>query len=87
MLKKWNGSQQVPVLHGISREHYAMHATQLFIDRSGVPHAHVECAPVMHTRQKKYSFQVDCKILFEGRCFHVLAQYCVYRFVLLCDKI
>jgi len=27
----------VPILHGISRDHYAMHATQLFIDRSGVP--------------------------------------------------
>jgi len=35
----------VPILHGISPEHYAMHATQLLIDRSGVPHAHVECAP------------------------------------------
>jgi len=43
-VKKWYGSQQAPVLHGISREHYAMHAIQLFIDRSGVPHAHVECA-------------------------------------------
>jgi len=32
----------VPILHGISREHYAVHATQLFIDRSGVPHAHVD---------------------------------------------
>jgi len=30
-----------------------MHATQLFIDRSDVPHAHVECAPQM----KK---SVDC---------------------------
>jgi len=29
----------MPILHGISREHYAMHATELFIDRSGVPHA------------------------------------------------
>jgi len=33
----------VPISHGISRKHYVMHATQLFIDRSGVPHAHVEC--------------------------------------------
>jgi len=47
----------MPILHGISREHHAMHAAQLFIDRSGVPHAHVECAPGMeHTRQKKYPF-------------------------------
>jgi len=44
----------VPVLHGISHERYAMHGTQLFIDRSVVPHAHVECAPCMgHIRQKK----------------------------------
>jgi len=28
-----------------------------FFDRSGVPHAHVDCAPCMgHTRQKKYPF-------------------------------
>jgi len=56
----------VPVLHGMSREHYAMHATQLFIDRSGVPHAHVECA------HKKYPFKIDCKFFSEGRYFHVL---------------
>ena len=31
----------MPILHWISREDYAVHATQLFIDRSGVPHAHV----------------------------------------------
>jgi len=37
----------VPVLHGISREHYAMHATQRLIDRSGATHAHVECASGM----------------------------------------
>jgi len=48
------GSQQVPILHWISREHYAMHATQLFIGRSGVPHAHVECAPMhgAHSTEK-----------------------------------
>jgi len=47
----------VPILYGISREHYAMHATQLFIDRSGVPHAHVACDPGMgHIRQKKHRF-------------------------------
>jgi len=37
----------VPILHGISREHYAMHRAQLFIDQSRLPHAHVECAPGM----------------------------------------
>ena len=35
----------MPILHGISREHYAMHATKLFNDRSGLPHADDECAP------------------------------------------
>jgi len=39
MLKKWRGSQQVPILHEIPREYYAMRTTQLCIDRSGVPHA------------------------------------------------
>jgi len=46
MWKKWRGSQQVPTLHGIQHEHYAMHATQLFLTgqvypmlMSSVPHA------------------------------------------------
>jgi len=44
----------VPILHEISRERYAMHATQLFIDWSGVPHAHVECAQMYgaHSTEK-----------------------------------
>jgi len=47
--------------------------TQLFIDRSSVHHAHVECAPGMrHTRQKNYFLQIDCKLCSEWRCFHVL---------------
>jgi len=55
MWKKWRGSQQVHILHGISRERYAVHGTQLFVDRSGVPHAHVECTQGMgHIRQKKH---------------------------------
>jgi len=86
-MKNVESSQQVPILHGISREHYTMHATQLFIDRSGVPHVDLKCAPCMgHTRQKKCSFQIDCKIFSEGHCFHVLAWYCVYWVALLCDK-
>jgi len=77
----------VPTLHGTSHEHYAMHATQLFIDRSGVPHAHVDCAPGMgHTKQKKHPFWIDCTIVSEGRYFRVLAWYSVYRVALLCDK-
>jgi len=62
----------VAILHGISREHYAMYATQLFIDRSGVPHANVECTLGM-TRQKKCPFQIDCKFFSEKHCFLVLA--------------
>ena len=41
----------MPILFGISPEHYVMHATQLFIDWSSVPHAHVECAPRMATEK------------------------------------
>jgi len=67
MWQKWRGSQQASILHGISREHYAMHATQLFIEQSGVPRAHVECVPGMgHTQQKKYPFQIDCNFFLKG---------------------
>jgi len=52
MWKHWRSSQQVTIIHRISREHYAMHATSLFIDRSGVSHAHVECAPCMGLSQR-----------------------------------
>ena len=40
------------ILHGISHEHCAMHATSLFTDRSGVSHAHVECAAGMGLSQR-----------------------------------
>jgi len=47
-----------------------MHGAQLFIDRSSVPHAHVECTPGMgHIRQKKYPFQIDCKIFLKDVVF------------------
>jgi len=80
----------VPILHGISREHYAMHATQLFIDRSGVPHAHVKCAPCMgYTRQKKYPFQLIVEFFLKGVVFifwhdiaHIELLYCVTNFEL-----
>jgi len=46
MWKKWRGSPQAPTLYGISHEHYAVHATQLFLTgqvyptlMSSVPHA------------------------------------------------
>jgi len=77
----------VPILYGISREHYAMHATQLFIDQSGVPRAHVECAPGTGTLDRKSTlFKLIVNFFSEGCCFHVLAWCCVYRVVLLCDK-
>ena len=56
MWKKWRRSQQAPIVHGLSHEYFAMHATQNFIDRSSAPHAYVKCAPSMgHIRQKKYT--------------------------------
>jgi len=83
MWKKWRGCQQVPILHGVSREHYAMHATQLLIDWWGVPHAHIECAAGKgHTPQKKCHFWIDCKIFSEGRFLRVLAGYCVHSVAL-----
>jgi len=75
----------VPMLHGISHTHYAMHATQLFIDRSGAPHAHVECAACLgHTRQKNYPFKFIVQFFLKGVVFmfwhdvvHIELLYCV----------
>ena len=54
----------MPILHGISCEHYAMHAIQLFIDQSGVSHAQVECAPCMGTLDRKSTlFKLIVKFL------------------------
>jgi len=79
MWKKWRGCQQVPILHEISHEHCAMHATQLLIDWWGVPYAHIECTPGKgHTPQKKYHFCIDCKNFSEERFVGVLAWYCVH---------
>jgi len=60
----------VPILLGISREHYAMHANQLFIDRSGVPHAHVECASCLGTLDRKCTlFKLIVKFFLKGVVF------------------
>jgi len=80
----------VPILHGISREHYAMHATQLFTDRSVYPMLMSSVPPVMgHTRQKKYPFWIECNIFSEGRLFmfwhdivYIELLYCVTNFEL-----
>jgi len=60
----------VPISHEISREHDAMHATQLFIDRSGVSHAHVECAPGMGTFDRKSTlFKLIVNFFLKGVVF------------------
>ena len=90
MWKKWRGSQQVPILHGISREHHAMHATQLFIDRSGVPHAHIEWAQAWGTLDRKSTlFKLIVKFFLKGVVFMFLHDivyiellYCVTNFEL-----
>ena len=57
----------MPTLHGISHEHYAMHATQLFLTAqvypmlmSSVPHA---------WGMKKYPFQIIVKFFLKGDVF------------------
>jgi len=35
---------------------------------------------------EKVPFLIDGYIFSEGRCFHVLAWYCLHRVALLCDK-
>ena len=80
----------MPILHVISREHYAMHATQLCIGRSGVPHDHVECAHAWGTLDRKSTlFKIIVKILLKGALsmfWHDIAYiellYCVTNFEL-----
>ena len=87
MWKKWRDSQQAPILHGISREHYA---TQLFIDRSCVPHAHVECARVWGTLDRKSTlFKLIVNFFLKGVVFmfwhaivYIELLYCVTNFEL-----
>ena len=80
----------MPVLHVISGEDYAMHATQLFIDRSGVPHAHVECADAWGTLDRKSPlFKLIAKFFRKGVVFmfwhdfvYIELLYCVTNFEL-----
>jgi len=79
----------VPILLWILREHYAMHAAQLFIYQSSVPHVHVECASGMgHVRQKKYPL-MGVQFLLQGIVFmfwhnvaYIELLYCVTNFEL-----
>jgi len=60
----------MPILHGISREHYATHATQLFIDRSSIPLAHVECAHAWGTFDRKSTlFKLIVQLFLKGVVF------------------
>jgi len=66
----------MPIFHGISHQHYAMHATQLFIDRSIVPQA-------WGTFDRKSTlFELIANFFSEERCYRVLTWYCVYRVAL-----
>jgi len=65
-----------------------MHATQLFIDRSGVPHAHVECAHAWDTLDRKRTlFKLIATFSLKGVVFmfwhdivHIELLYCVTNF-------
>ena len=67
-----------------------MHATQLFIDRSGVPHAHVECAHAWGTLDRKSSlFKLIVNFFLKGVVFmfwhdivYIELLYCVTNFEL-----
>jgi len=65
-----------------------MHAIRHFIDRSGVPHAHVECAPCLGILDRKSTiFELIVQFFSERGCFPVLTWYGAYRVTLLCNKI
>ena len=90
MWKMWRGSQKVPTLRGISHEHYAMHATQLFLTghvypvlMSSVPHA-------WGTLDRKSTlFKLIVKFFLKGVVFmfwrnivYIELLYCVTNFEL-----
>ena len=75
----------MPILHWISRECYAMHATQRFIDRSSVPHAHVECAPAMESTLFELIVNFFLKgvvFMFSHDIVYIELLYCVTNFEL-----
>jgi len=67
-----------------------MYATQLFIDRSGVPRAHVECAHAWGTLDRKSPlFKLIVKFFLKGVVFmfwhdivYIELLYCVTNFEL-----
>jgi len=74
----------------MGHQHYAMHATQRFIDQSGVPHAHVEFAHAWGTPDRKSTlFKLIVKSFLKGVIFmfwhdvvYVELLYCVANFEL-----
>jgi len=86
MWKQWKGSKQVPIFYWISCE--------LCNACSPTFHWSVECTQCSCRVCRSYgahsteivSFSIVCKILSEGRCFHIFAWYCVYKVSLLCYK-
>ena len=88
MWKKWRGSKQLPILHGISAEHYAMPA-QLFIDWSGPSHAHVSVPHTWGTLDRKSTlFKLIVKFFLKGVVFmfwhdvYIELLHCVTNFEL-----
>jgi len=70
----------VLMLHGISREHCAMHATKLFIYQSGVPHPHVECAQLraLHPAFPYIVFRLTDELLCdEHKCVSQFEAPCI----------
>ena len=69
---------------------FAMHATQLFIDRSGVPHAHVECAHALGTLDRKSPlfklivkfFPMGVVFMFWRDIVYIELLYCVTNYEL-----
>ena len=67
-----------------------MHATQLFVDWSGVPHAHAECAHAWGTLDKKSSrFKLIVNFFLKGivsmfwhDIVYIELLYCVTKFEL-----
>jgi len=81
--KMWRGNQRVPILHGISRKHYAMHATHFFIDQSGVPQTWATLD------RKSTLFKLIVKFFLKGVVFmfwhdivYIELLYCVTKFEL-----
>jgi len=90
MWKMWRGSQQVPTLHGISHEHCAMHATQLFLTGQVYPMLMPSVPRAWGTLDRKSTlFELIVKFFLKGVIFmfwhdivYIELLYCVTGFEL-----